>query len=60
MAFWIRDASLTIGNKKYTLGGLNFTFDIPFEDSDEPPVATLKVTNLSAATRAGIDRKSVV
>ena len=56
MAFWIRDATLTIGNKQYSLGGLNFTFEIPFEDSDEPPVATIKVTNLSAAT----DRKSVV
>lgn len=42
MAFWIRDATLTIGNKQYSLGGLNFTFEIPFEDSDEPPVATNK------------------
>lgn len=42
MAFWIRDATLTIGNKQYSLGGLNFTFEIPFEDSDEPPVATIK------------------
>lgn len=60
MAFWIRDATLTIGNKQYSLGGLNFTFEIPFEDSDEPPVATVKVTNLSAATRAGIKKNDPV
>lgn len=60
MAFWIRDASLTIGNKQYTLGGLNFTFDIPFEDSDEPPVATITVTNLSETTRAGIKKNDPV
>ena len=57
MAFWIRDATLTIGNKQYSLGGLNFTFDIPFEDSDEPPVATIKVTPgmraMSAASSSG-------
>ena len=28
MSFWIRDANLTIGHNKYTLGGLNFSFEI--------------------------------
>lgn len=60
MAFWIRDATLTIGNKKYSLGNLAFTFEVPFEDSDEPPVATIKVTNLSAATRANIKKNDPV
>jgi hypothetical protein len=60
MAFWIRDASLTIGNNKYTLGGLNFSFDIPFEDSDEPTVGTIKVLNLSANTRATIQKDDPV
>lgn len=60
MAFWIRDATLTIGNKKYSLGSLAFTFEVPFEDSDEPPVATIKVTNLSAATRANIKKNDPV
>ena len=41
MAFWIREATLVIGNKKYTLGELDFEFSIPFDDSDEPPVATV-------------------
>jgi hypothetical protein len=60
MAFWIRDATLTIGNNKYTLGTLNFSFEVPFEDSDEPPVATVKVTNLSANTRANIKKNDPV
>lgn len=54
MAYWIREATLTIGNSKYSLANMNFSFEIPFEDTDEPPVATLKVYNLSAQTRAGI------
>ena len=56
MAFWIREATLVIGNKKYTLGDLDFKFSIPFDDSDEPPVATVTVTNLSADTRANIKK----
>lgn len=60
MAFWIRDATLIVSGKKYTLGGMDFSFDIPFEDSDEPPVATVKVTNLSANTRASIKKNDPV
>lgn len=53
MAFWIRAATLVIGSKKYTLGNMNFSFEVPFEDSDEPPVATVKVMNLSENTQIG-------
>lgn len=60
MSLWIRAATLVIGSNKYDLDGLNFTFDIPFEDSEEPPVATLTVTNLSANTRNGIKRDDTV
>lgn len=60
MSFWIRDANLTLGNKKYTLSGLNFAFEIPFEDSDEPPVATVTITNLSENTRASIKKNDPV
>ena len=60
MAFWIREATLVIGNKKYTLGELDFKFSIPFDDSDEPPVATVTVTNLSANTRANIKKNDPV
>lgn len=60
MAFWIRAATLAIGNNKYSLDRLSFSFDIPFEDSDEPPVATIKVTNLSANTRASIKKNDPV
>lgn len=60
MAFWIRAATLVIGGNKYDLDGMNFTFDVPFEDSDEPPVATVTVTNLSANTRNGIKKDDPV
>lgn len=60
MALWIREATLVIGRNKYSLAGLDFSFDIPFEDSDEPPVATLKITNLSPNTRANIKRNDTV
>jgi len=33
MSFWIRDATLVLGSNKYTLDGLNFSFEVPFEDS---------------------------
>lgn len=60
MAFWIRAATLVIGSNKYSLDRLSFSFDIPFEDSDEPPVATVKVTNLSGNTRANIKKNDAV
>lgn len=56
MSFWIRDANLTIGKKKYDLREFNFSFEISFEDSDEPPVATITVTNLSESTRSNIKK----
>ena len=60
MAFWIRAATLVIGHNKYSLENMDFSFEIPFEDTDEPPVATIKVTNLAASTRAGIKRNDPV
>lgn len=60
MAFWIRAATLIIGGRKYDLDGLDFSFEIPFEDSDEPPVATVKVTNLSTGTRNNIKKDDPV
>ena len=60
MSFWIRDATLVLGSNKYTLDGLNFSFEVPFEDSDEPPVATVKVMNLSESTRNGIKKNDPV
>lgn len=56
MAFWIRDATLQMGAKKYTLEGLNFSFEIPFEDNDELTTATVTATNLSEDTRNNIKR----
>lgn len=60
MGYWIRYATLAIGSNKYSLDGMDFSFEVPFEDSDEPPVATVKVTNLSANTRANIKKNDAV
>ena len=60
MPFWIRDATLVLGSNKYSLDRLHFSFEIPFEDSDEPPVATVKVMNLSESTRASIKKNDPV
>lgn len=57
---WIRSATLQIGPYKYDMDGLAFEFECPFEDSDEPPTATITVTNLSEQTRHGILRDHVV
>ena len=60
MSYWIREAVLTIGNKKYSLEDLDFKFEIPFEDTDEVPVATVTVTNLAPDTRANIQKNDPV
>lgn len=60
MDFWIREAILTIGHNKYSLDGMDFKFEIPFEDTDEPPVATVTVTKLSPNTRANIQKDDPV
>ena len=60
MNFWIREAILTIGHNKYSLDGMDFKFEIPFEDTDEPPVATVTITDLSPTTRANIQKDDPV
>ena len=51
---WIRSATLQIGPFKHALDGLDFSFEVPFEDSEELSTATVTVTNLSAKTRNAI------
>ena len=60
MSFWIREATLQIGSKRYGMDDLYFEFDVPFEDSDTLQSATFKVYNLSEATRKGIKRGSAI
>ena len=60
MALWLREAILVVGHNKYSLSELDFSFEIPFEDSAEPPIATLKITNLAPNTRAGINQNDSV
>jgi len=54
MAYWIRDATLQIGYKRYTMDTLNFSFEIPFEDSEELTTGIITATNLAANTRNNI------
>jgi len=54
MPFWLRDATLQIGSRQYSLDSLDFSFEIPFEDSDELTAAVITATNLSQNTRNNI------
>ena len=60
MSFWMREASLQIGSKKYSMGNLYFEFEVPFEDSDTIQTAKFKAYNLSESTRKGIKRGDVI
>lgn len=60
MNFWKRAASLQLGPKRYDLSSLFFTFDVPFQDSEELGTATVAAYNLSQSTRASIKKGMVV
>ena len=60
MSFWMREASLQIGSKKYSMDNLYFEFEVPFEDSDTIQTAKFKAYNLSESTRKGIERGDVI
>ena len=42
MSFWMRSATLQIGNKRYGMDDLYFEFEVPFEDSDTLQTAKFK------------------
>lgn len=54
MIFWNRQATLQIGGDQYSLDNLNFSFDVPFEDSEQLMTATIEVLNLSETKRNSI------
>lgn len=60
MTFWIREATLQIGANRYSLESLAFSFEIPFEDSDELTTATITAINLSETTRNNIKKGHVI
>lgn len=61
MAFFIRSATLQVGPLKYSMdAGFYFEFEVPFYDSDQLATASFTVNNLSATSRAGIQKKQVV
>ena len=58
MAFFIRSSTLQIGPLKYSMNdGFYFEFEVPFYDSDQLATASFTVNNLSATSRAGIQKK---
>ncbi len=60
MEFWKRAATLQIGTRRYKLSDLFFTFEVPFEDSEELKTATIVAHNLSKTTRSEIKKGMVV
>lgn len=60
MSFWMREASLQIGGKKYSMDDFYFEFDVPFEDSDTLQQATFSVYNLADSTVKAIKRGDAV
>ncbi|EFC97255.1 hypothetical protein NQ487_19815 [Hungatella hathewayi] len=61
MAFFVRSATLQIGPLKYSMNdGFYFEFEVPFYDSDQLVTASFTVNNLSATSRAGIQKNQVV
>ena len=56
-AFWIRSASIQIGNQCYSMdSGLYFSFEIPFKDSEELENIVFTVYNLNQTTRNNIKK----
>lgn len=56
MSFWMRSGTLQVGPYKYSLDDLVFSFEVPFEDSEQLMTSTITIYNLSASTRASIQK----
>ena len=55
--FFIREAIMQIGQQRYNMSdGFYMDFEVPFYNSEELPVATFKVNNLSQETRNHIEK----
>lgn len=61
MAFFLRSATIQVGPLRYDMDdGFYFEFEVPFYDSDQLVTATFTINNLSATSRAGIQKSQVV
>ena len=56
MRFWRRSASLQLGNNRYSLDDLTFTFKVRVEDRPKVGIAEISVTNLAPTTRAALEK----
>ncbi|MDR1465446.1 MAG: hypothetical protein LBJ11_09135 [Oscillospiraceae bacterium] len=57
---WLRSATVQIGTRRYSMDTMDFSFEVPFEDSEELTAATVKIKNLSQQTRNAIQKNDVV
>ncbi|MDR2686517.1 MAG: hypothetical protein LBB75_02095 [Oscillospiraceae bacterium] len=60
MEYWMRSATLQIGPRRYSMDTLDFSFEIPFTDTEELTQATIEVRNLSESTRKAIRKGDTV
>lgn len=61
MAFFLRSATIQVGPLRYDMDdGFYFEFEVPFYDSDQLVTATFTINNLSATSRAGIQKSQIV
>jgi len=56
MELWMRSATLQIGPRRYSLDALDFSFEVPFTDSEELTQAKIEIRNLSESTRSAISK----
>lgn len=57
---WIRQVSLTAGDKEFTLDKFEIDFRVPFSTKEEPDISEIKIYNLSDGTIASIAAKEYV
>jgi hypothetical protein len=60
MPIWMRKSALIIAGKTFTFDDLEYAFEIPFEDSEDPDVATVTIKNMSESTRSVILRNATL
>lgn len=60
MEQWIRSATLQVGPYRYSLDGIDFSFTVTFQDSEELASANVEIKNLSENTCRSLQRGHVV
>lgn len=45
--FWIREATILVGGRRFNSNDLDIEFDVPFDNDEEPDIATATIYNLA-------------